>query len=42
MSMIGIFIMWIWTALVFVLWSRWTMGAKSDQRQAYWDKFEVK
>ena len=42
MSMIGIIVIWILTALVFVLWSRWAMVVKSDQRQAYWDKFEGK
>lgn len=42
MSMIGMIIMWIWTAVVFVLWSRWAEGVENDQRQAYWDKYEVK
>ncbi len=35
-------IMWAFAVIVFVIITRWPMGKVSDQRAAYWTKFEGK
>lgn len=42
MSAIGMVLIWIWAAVVFAIWSRWSTGKEIDRRQAYWDKYEVR
>ncbi len=40
MDLVGMVVMWVWTAVVYVIWSKWTMGKESDRRQKYWERFE--
>jgi len=42
MSIIGMVIMWAFAFIVFLIITRWPMGKVSDQRAAYWTKFEGK
>ena len=42
MSVIGMGIMWGFTLVVFVIITRWPMGAISNQRTEYWSKYEGK
>jgi hypothetical protein len=40
--MLGIFLMWVLTAIVFTLSKNCGMSKESHRRQAYWAKFEDK
>lgn len=42
MSIIGMAIMWAFAIGVFLVVTRWPVGKVSDQRAAYWAKFEGK
>lgn len=42
MSVIGMVIMWAFAFIAFVIITRWPMGKVSDQRAAYWEKYEGK
>lgn len=42
MSITGMILIWMYSAAVFMLWSRWDTGKEIDRRQAYWAKYEVK
>lgn len=42
MSIIGMILMWVCFAVVFVILSNWPMGKEIDRRQAYWARFEGK
>ena len=42
MSVIGIGIMWAFSIGVFAIITKWPMGKVSDQRAAYWSKYEDK
>jgi hypothetical protein len=40
MSIFGAIIMWIWLAVVYVIWSKWPIGDESNRRHDYWEKYE--
>lgn len=42
MSLIGSLFMWVFLVIAFVIVTSWPMGKESDQRAAYWAKFEGK
>jgi hypothetical protein len=42
MSIISIVLMWLFTFIVFVFFTRMPMGKESDKRTAYWSKYEGK
>jgi hypothetical protein len=42
MDILGLILMWVWTAVIYIIWSRWAMGDESDRRRDYWAKYEGK
>lgn len=42
MSIIGMGVMWVFAIIIFLIITRWPMGKVSDDRAAYWSKFEGK
>jgi hypothetical protein len=42
MGIIGMGFMWVFAFAVFAVITRWPMGQVSNQRSAYWAKYEGK